>query len=196
MARRTTLCSKQLFWAVAGFIAMIAAMRIDYRRYKHPAVVFSLLAVTTILLLCVFALDRSHNTHRWIHWGGFSFQPSELAKPALILFLGVFPRVTVQADRRLAQHAAARSGADYDLSAADRGAAGPAERLSPARPSPPRSSSSPACRCAISGTRFCASILPLYFLLFHVSWRRDRILRVPESVRRPARAPAFTSFSR
>jgi cell division protein FtsW len=38
----------------------------------------------------VFFLDRSHNTHRWIRLGLLSFQPSELAKPALILFLGYF----------------------------------------------------------------------------------------------------------
>ena len=81
---------KQLFWAVAGMIAMVLAMKIDYRRYKHPVVVFSLLAVTTLLLLSVFLLDRSHNTHRWIRWSGFSFEPSELAKPALILFLAFF----------------------------------------------------------------------------------------------------------
>src|SRR5438309_929021 len=69
---------------------MVAAMKIDYRRYKHPAVVFSVLGVTTLLLISVFFLDRAHNTHRWIHFGGFSFQPSELAKPALILFLAFF----------------------------------------------------------------------------------------------------------
>ena len=39
----------------------------------------------------MFFLDRSHNTHRWIRFGGwFSLQPSELAKPALILFLAYF----------------------------------------------------------------------------------------------------------
>src|SRR6266581_7265649 len=85
-----TFVLKQLFWAVAGILAMLAAMKIDYRRYKHPGVVFSLLAVTTLLLLSVFLLDRSHNTHRWIRWGGFSLEPSELAKPALILFLAFF----------------------------------------------------------------------------------------------------------
>ena len=42
------------------------------------------------MLISVFFLDRAHNTHRWIHFGGFSFQPSELAKPALILFLAFF----------------------------------------------------------------------------------------------------------
>jgi len=42
------------------------------------------------LLVAVLFLDRSHNTHRWIRLGAFSFQPSELAKPALILFFAWF----------------------------------------------------------------------------------------------------------
>jgi cell division protein FtsW len=82
---------RQLSWALTGLAAMAIIMRIDYRRWKHPAVVFSLLGVTTLLLVAVFFLDRSHNTHRWIRLGGFmSFQPSELAKPALIVFLAYF----------------------------------------------------------------------------------------------------------
>ena len=82
-----TFLLRQLAWATAGLIAMLAAMNFDYRRYKHPAVVFSLLGVTTALLVAVLFLDRSHNTHRWIRLWALSFQPSELAKPALILFL-------------------------------------------------------------------------------------------------------------
>src|ERR1700745_367398 len=58
---------KQLGWAVAGLVAMIAGTRGDFRRFKPPAVVFSVLGVTTLLLISVFFLDRSHNTHRWIH---------------------------------------------------------------------------------------------------------------------------------
>jgi cell division protein FtsW len=85
-----TFLFRQMAWAVAGLIAMIIAMNVDYRRYKHPAVVFSLLGITLILLVSVFFLDRSHNTHRWIRLGPLSFQPSELAKPALILFLAYF----------------------------------------------------------------------------------------------------------
>jgi cell division protein FtsW len=81
---------RQMAWAVAGLIAMLVTMNVDYRRYKHPAVVFSLLGVTLIMLLAAFFLDRSHNTHRWIRLGLLSFQPSELAKPALILFLAYF----------------------------------------------------------------------------------------------------------
>jgi cell division protein FtsW len=48
------------------------------------------MTVTTLLLVLVFFLDRSHNTHRWIKLGPLSFQPSELAKPTLILFLAYF----------------------------------------------------------------------------------------------------------
>ena len=58
--------SKQLIWAGAGLVAMVITMRLDYRRYKHPALVFSLMGLTTLLLISVFFLDRSHNTHRWI----------------------------------------------------------------------------------------------------------------------------------
>jgi cell division protein FtsW len=82
---------RQVGWALAGLAALAIVMRIDYRRWKHPAAVFSLLGVTTLLLVAVFFLDRSHNTHRWIRLGSFmSFQPSELAKPALIVFLAYF----------------------------------------------------------------------------------------------------------
>src|SRR6266705_6948054 len=81
---------RQVGWAAAGIVAMVVAMKVDYRRYKHPGVVFSVLGVTTLLLISVFFLDRTHHTHRWIHWGSFSFQPSEIAKPALILFLAFF----------------------------------------------------------------------------------------------------------
>ena len=81
---------RQVGWAVAGLAAMVGAMNIDYRRYKHAAVVFSLIGLTTVFLILVFFLDRSHNTHRWVKLGALSFQPSELAKPTLILFLAYF----------------------------------------------------------------------------------------------------------
>src|SRR5439155_23562605 len=77
---------RQLGWAVAGFIAMLAGMKIDYKRLKQPAVVISLLGMTTLRVISVFSLERTHNTHRWMHFGGFSFQPSGFAKPVLMLF--------------------------------------------------------------------------------------------------------------
>jgi len=85
-----TFVLRQIGWSFAGVLAMVVLMRMDYRKHKHPAVVFTLLGVTTVLLVAVLFLDRSHNTHRWIRFGVLSFQPSELAKPALILFLAFF----------------------------------------------------------------------------------------------------------
>src|SRR5438445_10942045 len=58
--------SKQLVWSVAGLVAMGVTMRLDYRRYKHPALGFVFMGVTTLLLISVFFLDRSPDTHRWI----------------------------------------------------------------------------------------------------------------------------------
>jgi cell division protein FtsW len=81
---------RQVGWAIAGLLAMVGTMNIDYRHYKRAAVVFSLIGATTLCLILVFFLDRSHNTHRWIKLGALSFQPSEMAKPTLILFLAYF----------------------------------------------------------------------------------------------------------
>ncbi|HTK94162.1 MAG TPA: putative lipid II flippase FtsW [Terriglobales bacterium] len=88
---------RQGVMALLGFAAMFIAMRVDYRRYKHPAFVFSLIGITTLLLVGVFFLDRAHNTHRWIRMGFISLQPSELAKPAIILFLAYFLETRLRA---------------------------------------------------------------------------------------------------
>src|SRR6476660_2006077 len=167
--------SKQLIWAVAGLAAMVVTMRLDYRRYKHPALVFSLMGLTTLLLISVFFLDRSHNTHRWIHAGGFSFQPSELAKPVLILFLAYFleSRANTMDDVRNTLVPAATPilmvlvlivlEPDLGTAIACAGIA--------------------ACVLYVAGMRmryfgyaFAASLPALYLLIFHVAWRRDRIL--------------------
>jgi cell division protein FtsW len=42
------------------------------------------------MLMCVFLLDKSHATHRWIRLGAASLQPSELAKLVVIFYLAWF----------------------------------------------------------------------------------------------------------
>jgi cell division protein FtsW len=82
---------RQGAWAVVGLIAMAVAMLIDYRHYKRPAVVYSLLTVTLVLLVAVLFLPKVNETHRWIRYGRyFSLQPSEIAKLALAAFLAFF----------------------------------------------------------------------------------------------------------
>src|SRR5271166_550954 len=81
---------RQMAWAAAGLVVMVIIMNVDYHKLRLPAVVFMLLGVTSLLLIAVFLFRDSHNTHRWIKFGGLSFQPSEVAKPALILYLAYF----------------------------------------------------------------------------------------------------------
>ena len=166
---------KQAIWAIAGVAFMLVGMKIDYRRYKHPAVVFSLLGLTTVMLISVFFLDRMHNTHRWIHWGGFSFQPAELAKPALILFLAFFleTRTKSMDDWRNTLLPAVIPTAVFlglivfqpDLGTAIACAAITVCILFVA-----------GMRLRYFGFALLASMPALYVLIFHVSYRRDRIL--------------------
>jgi cell division protein FtsW len=166
---------RQLGWAVAGFGAMLVGMKIDYRRFKHPAVVFSLLGLTTLMLISVFFLDRAHNTHRWIHFSGFSFQPSELAKPVLILFLAFFleSRTRNMDDLRKTLIPAVLPTLVFIgliVFQPDLGTAIACAAIA-------------VCILFVAGLdmkylayAFVASLLPLYFLIFHVAYRRDRIL--------------------
>jgi len=55
-------------------------------------------ALTAMLLLGVFAMHDSHHTHRWFRFGPlFTFQPSELATPVLVLFLAYFLQTRIHA---------------------------------------------------------------------------------------------------
>jgi cell division protein FtsW len=81
---------RQAGWAVMGMVALVLLMKVDYRHYNDRKVVYTAVAVTMLLLVGVFAMRDSHNTHRWFRFGFMSFQPSELAKPTLVLFLAYF----------------------------------------------------------------------------------------------------------
>jgi cell division protein FtsW len=127
------------------------------------------------MLILVFFLDRSHHTHRWIHFAGFSFQPSELAKPVLILFLAFFleNRTKSMDDWRNTLIPAVIPTAVFlglIVFQPDLGTAIACAAIT-------------ACILFVAGLNlkylgygFLASLLPLYFLIFHVAYRRDRIL--------------------
>ncbi len=81
---------RQAVWALLGLLAMVGLMRVDYRVYNNPRVVFPAVAVTTLMLIGVFAMSGMNGAHRWIRVAGVTLQPSELAKPVLVLFLAYF----------------------------------------------------------------------------------------------------------
>lgn len=81
--------SRQLFWALISFGALMYFKRRDYRVLQSPAWAFGSLGVVLFLQIAVFFFDTK--THRWFRVQGIgTLQPSEFAKPALILFFAYF----------------------------------------------------------------------------------------------------------
>lgn len=78
---------RQAMWAGLGLVGMVVAMQVDYRLYNRRWIVVSGLGLVVVLLVAVFAFPQVNGAHRWIRYGGFQLQPSELAKLASILFL-------------------------------------------------------------------------------------------------------------
>ena len=81
---------KQFGFTITGLAVMFLTSKIDYRWYQNKTVVYGLLALTVILLLAVFGFPSINGARRWIRLSGFSFQPSEVAKIALPVFLAYF----------------------------------------------------------------------------------------------------------
>jgi cell division protein FtsW len=97
---------RQLGWAAFSFLVLMYFKRTDYRRMNTPAWAFSGLGIVLGLLVIVYFADP--RAHRWFRLAGIgSFQPSEFAKPALILFLAYFVarRAHIINDRRTIRQA-------------------------------------------------------------------------------------------
>lgn len=80
----------QLMGMGAGLIAMLAILSIDYRILAKPQISSSLLLASIVLLILVAipGIGKMLNgSRRWLRIGPISFQPSELAKYAVILHL-------------------------------------------------------------------------------------------------------------
>lgn len=78
---------RQLLWGLIGLVGFVAFMRLDYRRFRGVGY----LLVPLVLLLLAAVLVPGVGTSvggssRWLGFGPLTFQPSEFAKLALILF--------------------------------------------------------------------------------------------------------------
>ncbi|MFQ5768582.1 MAG: putative lipid II flippase FtsW, partial [Acidobacteriota bacterium] len=78
----TGFLAKQTVATILGLTLMFAATRIDYHKLQQPLAVWGLMAVCFILLTMALVLGG-----RWLNFGHFSFQPSELTKIVLLIFL-------------------------------------------------------------------------------------------------------------
>ena len=93
----------QLMGVGAGSLLMLVIFRIDYKMLERPQFSSVLLIVSVVMLILVAipGVGRMINgSRRWLRLGPVSFQPSELAKYSMILFLARFlSRKTYRVDR-------------------------------------------------------------------------------------------------
>lgn len=80
---------RQLLWVLLGLVAMLAAWKIKYEWIKNLSKPLLFLALTLLILVLFPQFGReAGGAQRWLRIGeGFSFQPSELAKLALLIYL-------------------------------------------------------------------------------------------------------------
>jgi len=84
--RQFPLYLKQIQWILLGLFFMFIVFLIDYRLINEVA--YIIYAISIVLLVVVFLYGyTTHGSQRWISVGGFSFQPSELVKLAVIIAL-------------------------------------------------------------------------------------------------------------
>jgi cell division protein FtsW len=82
---------RQLFWALLGAGVLWVALRVDYRLLEKAVLPLLVLAGVLLVLVLVPPFGQAINgTRRWIRLGAVSFQPAELAKVALVLYLAAF----------------------------------------------------------------------------------------------------------
>jgi cell division protein FtsW len=83
---------KHLFMIGVGLVFMLGLMHFDYRRYRSPwlcngALVATYALVALTLLTARTGGDGARVINRWVTIAGFTFQPVEMAKLAMIIFL-------------------------------------------------------------------------------------------------------------
>jgi cell division protein FtsW len=85
-----TFVNKQLLFTGIGILGMYIASQIHYRWYQKSWFVYGGLIITALLLLSVFAFPPINGARRWLRFAGMTFQPSEVAKLILPIFLAYF----------------------------------------------------------------------------------------------------------
>jgi cell division protein FtsW len=89
----TYFMRRQIIWAALGLLAMTAALRFDHEILANKRVVAGLLLVSFTLLALTFfpGIGRTVNgARRWIKAGPLTFQPAELVKFTLVVYLSSY----------------------------------------------------------------------------------------------------------
>lgn len=78
---------RQIIWASLGLVAMLVMMNLDYKMWKRLSKPFLMLTLVLLVLVLIPGLGKVVNgARRWLGFGSFYLQPSELAKLSMALF--------------------------------------------------------------------------------------------------------------
>jgi cell division protein FtsW len=81
---------RQVIWLIGGATMMVVLMHLDPSLLRHKRVVYGGMALVALGLVIALFQSPINGTHRWVQFPWFQLQPSEFAKPAMVLFLAYF----------------------------------------------------------------------------------------------------------
>lgn len=82
------LLKKQLLWIAVGLIFFWSGARVDYHFYRNKSRGLLLAGALLLTAVLIPGVGREGGgAHRWLRIGGFGFQPSELVKYFLVIYL-------------------------------------------------------------------------------------------------------------
>lgn len=89
----TYFMKRQILWALAGLVLLAIAIRIDHRVLADRRVVIALLVIALLLFVATLVpgIGKMVNgSRRWLRYGMYSFQPSEFAKFAMVVYMSYY----------------------------------------------------------------------------------------------------------
>jgi cell division protein FtsW len=81
---------QQIIGAAAGIALGVFLLSVRKRFYQNPYIAYGLLVLSFFLLAACFVMPSVARVNRWISLFGIRFQPSELAKVSLIIYLAYY----------------------------------------------------------------------------------------------------------
>src|SRR5208282_1283468 len=82
---------RHMLFLVLGMVASFFVLRVDYRQIQpYARMMIGICIVLLVLVLIPHIGNESYGARRWFKLGVFHFQPSELAKLAMIIYTADF----------------------------------------------------------------------------------------------------------
>jgi cell division protein FtsW len=83
---------RQLFFgAIPGFLALLFFSKLNYHFWKKISVLLFIISIICLILVFIPSLGvKAYGANRWLQLGPISFQPSEMLKLSLVIYLAAW----------------------------------------------------------------------------------------------------------